>query len=327
MHARLSINVPIAGSFCGRGRVIAAYFVHTVLSPVRQFRPTNGPKMAGFSYHGGSWHNFSTSHPNATGGFAGFMAALLAALWAYDGWNLVTTVSGEIRDPQRSLPIALMFGVGTVAVLYIAVNAALQFVMPARRHRWLATAGIHRRGSGPWALGCWDRVGWYGAFYAGVPQRQHDDRRSHTLRHVTRPLLLRCARARRSPLPHALNCYRGAGRSRRRAHVVCPELSAAVSLTLFAEYLFYMAATVSGSIFRVKEPNALRPYRTWGYPVVPVLFIAASAMLLYYSFRADVKYSLVEIGMIAAGVPFYLFFAAKRSAGANCLPVHNETLR
>jgi hypothetical protein len=60
--------------------------------------------------------------------------------------------------------------------------------------------------------------------------------------------------------------------------------------------------------------------------VVPVLFIAASAMLLYYSFRADVKYSLAEIGMIAAGVPFYLYFAAKRSAGANCLPVHNETL-
>jgi APA family basic amino acid/polyamine antiporter len=80
--------------------------------------------VAGFSYQGGAWHNFSTSHPNPAGGMAGFMAALLAALWAYDGWNLVTTVSGEIRDPQRSLPVALAFGVATVAVLYIAVNAA-----------------------------------------------------------------------------------------------------------------------------------------------------------------------------------------------------------
>jgi APA family basic amino acid/polyamine antiporter len=87
--------------------------------------------VAGFSYRSGGWHNFSTSSPNPTGGLAGFMAALLAALWAYDGWNLVTTVSGEIRDPRRSLPIALAFGVATVAVLYIAVNAALQFVMPA----------------------------------------------------------------------------------------------------------------------------------------------------------------------------------------------------
>ena len=87
--------------------------------------------VAGFSYQAGAWHNFSTSHQNATGGLAGFMAALLAALWAYDGWNLVTTVSGEIRDPQRSLPIALMSGVATVAVLYFAVNAALLFVLPA----------------------------------------------------------------------------------------------------------------------------------------------------------------------------------------------------
>lgn len=51
-----------------------------------------------------------------------------------------------------------------------------------------------------------------------------------------------------------------------------------------------------------------------GIPVVPVLFIVASSMLLYYSFRADVKYSLAEIAMIVAGVPFYLYFVAKRSA-------------
>lgn len=61
--------------------------------------------------------------------------------------------------------------------------------------------------------------------------------------------------------------------------------------------------------------------------MVPVLFFAASVILLYYSFRADVKYSLAEIGMIVAGVPFYLYFAAKRSAEANCLPVDNETLK
>jgi len=93
------------------------------------------------------------------------------------------------------------------------------------------------------------------------------------------------------------------------------------SLTLFAEYVFYMAATASVFVFRVKEPNASRPYRTWAYPVVPVLFIAASALLLYYSFRADVKYSLAEIAMIVAGIPFYLYFAAKRSAAADCSPV------
>lgn len=62
-----------------------------------------------------------------------------------------------------------------------------------------------------------------------------------------------------------------------------------------------------------------------GIPGGTVLFIAASAMLLYYSFRAGVEYSLAEIAMILAGVPFYLYFAAKRSAAANCSPVHDET--
>src|SRR5438270_6409296 len=109
--------------------------------------------VAGFSYHGGSWSNFSTSHPSAITGFAGFMVALVAALWAYDGWNLVTTVSSEIRNPQRNLPIALIFGVATVAVLYIAVNAAVQYVMPASAiaassspaldaARWIGAGGI-----------------------------------------------------------------------------------------------------------------------------------------------------------------------------------------
>ncbi|MEA3007932.1 MAG: basic amino acid/polyamine antiporter, family [Acidobacteriaceae bacterium] len=83
---------------------------------------------------------------------------------------------------------------------------------------------------------------------------------------------------------------------------------------MFAEYLFYIAATASVFIFRLKEPGAVRPCRTRGYPVVPLLFIAASLILLYYSFRADVRYSLLEIAMIAAGVPLYLYFAAKRSS-------------
>src|SRR5690242_18002086 len=61
--------------------------------------------VVGFTYAHGSWSNFSGTFSGAKGGIAGFMAALVAALWAYDGWNQVVTVSGEIRNPQRSLPI------------------------------------------------------------------------------------------------------------------------------------------------------------------------------------------------------------------------------
>ena len=67
----------------------------------------------------------------APGGIAGFMAALVAALWAFDGWADLTMLGGEIRRPERSVPIALILGVGTVAVLYVLNNAAVQYVLPA----------------------------------------------------------------------------------------------------------------------------------------------------------------------------------------------------
>src|SRR3979411_1264136 len=90
-----------------------------------------GIVAVGFSYSGGTWANFATEFAGAKGGVAGFFAALVAALWAYDGWNDLNMVAGEIRNPERSIPLALIAGVAIVAVLYIGVNGAVQYVMPA----------------------------------------------------------------------------------------------------------------------------------------------------------------------------------------------------
>ncbi|MGA9356042.1 MAG: amino acid permease, partial [Terriglobales bacterium] len=87
--------------------------------------------VVGFTYKGGTWANFATEFAGAKGGVAGFFAALVAALWAYDGWNDLNMVAGEIRDPQRNIPLSLIWGVATVGVLYILVNAAVQYAMPA----------------------------------------------------------------------------------------------------------------------------------------------------------------------------------------------------
>jgi basic amino acid/polyamine antiporter, APA family len=79
----------------------------------------------------GSLANFHTSFPGSQGGVAGFMVALIASLWAYDGWNDLTMVAGEVKRPERSLPIALIAGVGIVGVLYMATNAAIQYILPS----------------------------------------------------------------------------------------------------------------------------------------------------------------------------------------------------
>jgi len=69
-------------------------------------------------------------------------------------------------------------------------------------------------------------------------------------------------------------------------------------------------------VFRVREPHAERPYRTWGYPVVPAVFIVASAVLLYYTFTGNLRNSLAGTLVILAGIPVFLWFARrKRSFG------------
>ena len=80
---------------------------------------------------GRGWSNFASTFAGAKGGIAGFMAALVAALWAYDGWNDLNMVGGEIKNPGRNIPIALIAGVATVGVLYMLMNAGVQYVLPA----------------------------------------------------------------------------------------------------------------------------------------------------------------------------------------------------
>ena len=79
----------------------------------------------------GTWAHFETGFPGAQGGLSGFVVALVAALWAYDGWNNLAMVAGELKNPERTVPIALIAGMLIVAALYMLMNAGVQFVMPA----------------------------------------------------------------------------------------------------------------------------------------------------------------------------------------------------
>src|SRR5437016_4888535 len=84
-----------------------------------------------FGYRGGSWSNFASTFTGAKGGIAGFMAALVAALWAYDGWNDLNMVAGEIRQPERNIPMPVIAGVAVVGALYVIVNAGGRQFPPA----------------------------------------------------------------------------------------------------------------------------------------------------------------------------------------------------
>jgi basic amino acid/polyamine antiporter, APA family len=274
-----------------------------------------GIVAVGFSYKGGTWANFATHFAGARGGVAGFFAALVAALWAYDGWNDLNMVAGEIRNPQRNIPLSLIWGVATVGVLYILMNAAVQYVMPApevaaspRPAADTVALVLGRNGASLVSIGiaismlvtlngtimsgarvpfAMSRDGYFFKALAEVHPKFHTP---------SAALVVQCA------LAIALLVAGGSFRQ-------------FFSLAIFAEWLFYMIAGSTVFVFRRRDPRADRPYRVLGYPFVPALFILISAVLLFYTFAANMPYSVEGCVAILAGVPVFYYFLRRKQSG------------
>jgi basic amino acid/polyamine antiporter, APA family len=267
-----------------------------------------------FSFRGGTFHNFSTSFSGATGGVSGFMIALVAALWAYDGWNDLNMVSEEIEHPERNIPLGLIVGVLLVAGLYMATNAAVQYVLPAVQ---VAASDRPASDATQLAIGAVGAmivsagmalsmlVGLNGTVMSGgrVPFAVARDGYFFRALAEVQPRFLTPGNA--LVVQALLSCI---------LLLVVSRFQQLFSIAIFAEWLFYMIAASTIFIFRRRLPNAARAYRTWGYPVVPAIFIAAAALLLYSTFTENLKRSLVGTALILAGIPVFFYFNAKRKA-------------
>jgi len=273
-----------------------------------------GIVAVGFSYKGGTWANFATEFAGAKGGVAGFFAALVAALWAYDGWNDLNMVAGEIRNPQRNIPLSLIWGVATVGALYVLVNAAVQYVLPAA-----AVAASARPASDAVAL-VLGRAG-AGLVSAGMAISMLVTLNGSTMSGARVPF----ATARDGYFFKTIAEVHPRFHTPSVAIIVQCGLASVLlllggsfrqffSLAIFAEWLFYMIAASTVFIFRWREPNLERPYRVVGYPVVPALFVLASTALLYYTFTDNLKSSLAGCLVILTGIPVFYFFAHRRTA-------------
>jgi APA family basic amino acid/polyamine antiporter len=260
-----------------------------------------------FGSMAGHWGNFATKFVGAHGGFGGFMIALIAALWAYDGWNDLTMVAGEVRNPERSLPVALIAGLGIVGVLYMATNAAIQYILPAAQ-----IAGSPRPAvtalqaiTGPWGAGLVSiamavsifvtlngtimsgaRVP-YAAARDGLFFRRmadvHPRFRSPSTSLIVQALL-------------TTGLLLAVGRFQQL-----------FELAIFAEWLFYMITATTIFFYRRRDAGS-QTYHVWGYPVIPALFVAAAAVLLAYSYAENLKNSLIGTGLILVGVPLFALF-------------------
>jgi APA family basic amino acid/polyamine antiporter len=270
--------------------------------------------IVGFCLLGGHGDlaNFHTILPGAVGGFTGFMIALTATLWAYDGWNDLSMAAGEIKEPQRTLPLALVLGMLIVAVLYMATNAAILYVLsPAdiaasprpAVEAMLRSAGPLGAGLVSAAMALSMLVTLNGTVLSGarIPYAAARDGLFWRGMATVHPRF-------RSPSTSLVV----QGVLATALLLVSGRFQALFELAIFAEWLIYMLAAGTVFVFRRRPGEPPSPYRMPGYPLVPAIFICAAGAILVYTYASNLGNSLMGTALILAGVPLYLWIKARR---------------
>ena len=260
----------------------------------------------------GDWSHFAVRYAGATGGIVGFILAVKAALWAYDGWSDLNMVAEEVRSPERNIPLAMIGGMVVIGALYMLVNAGVQYTLPpalvahssspmsdAVRGSWGAAGTALIAGaivvslvtslngvamSGARMAFAMARDGNFFPILAKVHPRFHTPHVAIVIQAVL-----------------SVNFLLIGGNFRQL-----------FTLALFAEWLSYMTACSALFVLRKRLPATERRSRIGGFLLAPALFIVASAALLYYTFISNLLYSALGSLVILAGIPVYYAFALRR---------------
>lgn len=254
---------------------------------------------------------------SARGGIAGFGAAMLGALWAYDGWNNVAPLAGEIRDPQRNLPRAFIGGTLLVAAIYLFVNAAYYYTLTPLEIASIPASSsvateVLKRFLGPAAVSLTAvamMISSFGSLHASVLSN------SRIPFAMAREGLFFRALAKLSPrsnVPVRALIAQGAWASVLALSGTYDTLTDSV---MFASWLFYGLAAGSLFVFRRTLPDAPRAYRATGYPVIPLAFLLVTTALLINTFVATPRQALQGVAMLLAGLPFYAYWSSRSRRG------------
>ena len=240
--------------------------------------------------------------------------AMIAVLWAYDGWHLLTFAAGEVKNPRRNLTVGLLLGTLSVMLLYLVVNLSYMFVLP---FRMLTDSS-----------------------------RVASDALEHTIGPVggtivALAILISIAGAMNSNVLGGPRVYyamareklffRGVAYIHPRYHV--PTVSIVLngiwasfltmvgsferlfSYVIFVSWIFYALGAAAVIVLRYKQPDVERPYKTWGYPVVPVLFCLIAAAIVLNTIVNDFKNSFWGLLVVAAGLPAYFYWTRHQERG------------
>jgi amino acid transporter len=237
-------------------------------------------------------------------GLSPILLAMVSILWAYDGWADLAFVGGEVRDPQRTLPRALVLGTAIVVVLYLAANLVYLYLIPmtALTHAELVAADVAKLVIGPAgvvAVSAAIAVSTFGTLNGSM---------------MTAPRIF-FARAEDGNFPRAIARVDPRTSAPTGAIVLMAVVGALTVLVrtfgeLASQFIigiwpFYALAIAAVYVLRRRRPEMERPYRTWGYPVVPALFLLGALLLLGNYLVSETRAFVIDVGLILLGIPAY----------------------
>ena len=239
--------------------------------------------------------------------FTGFVAALVAALWAYDGWNNVSMVSSEIRNPQKNLPLALIGGTLAVIVIYMLANAAYFRVMTAQEVAGAdrVAADMMRRiwhAPGANAVSIAAMISIFAALNGSILTG------SRVPYAAAREGYFFSAVGYVHPKFRTPGVSIGLLSAWASLLVLTGKYDDLFNLVIFASWILYGMTAAAVIVLRIRRPDLPRPYRTLGYPFVPILFVAGALVLLLSTAFDRPRESLMGIGLILLGLPFYFYW-------------------
>ena len=245
--------------------------------------------------------------------FAGFIAALVAALWAYDGWNNVSMVASEVREPQRNLPRALIGGTAGVIGIYLLANAAYFRVLAPGEVAGSDRVAAAMMGrifgmSGASAVSIAAMISIFAALNGSILSG------SRVPYAAAREGLFFAAVGKVDPVHRTPGVSIVVLSLWSCLLVLSGKYDDLFNLVIFASWILYGMTAASVIVLRVKRPDMQRPYRTVGYPVVPLLFVLGACILLVSTFFDRPRESLMGLGLMVIGLPFYIYWKRRNLA-------------
>jgi basic amino acid/polyamine antiporter, APA family len=256
-----------------------------------------------------------TETSNGFTGWAAFGSATLAALWAYDGWNNLPMIAGEIKNPQRNIPLSLGLGMLIILAIYALANVAYFYALPFQEVitsnsdafpnalpvgtkaaiTFLGQAGVTILS----AAFVFSAIGaMNGSIMTGarVPYAMAKDGLFfRKLANVNEASLVPVASIIVQGIVSMILALSGT-------------FDQLTNYVVFSAWIFYAMVTGVVFVLRKRNPQAPRSYKTFGYPVVPVIFIVLAILLLINTVLESPKESLIGLTFILAGVPVYFIF-------------------